>query len=267
MKSVRRKLYEIIFEAETPAGRAFDVALIVAVITSILCVSMESVASVKAEHGPALNAAEWFFTLLFTAEYITRAAVIRRPMSYIFSFFGVVDFLAILPTYLSLLFPGAQMLMAVRALRLLRVFRIFKLTRYTTATSLLVAAMRESRHKIIVFLWAVFSMVIIIGSVMYLVEGAENGFTSIPRSIYWAVVTMTTVGYGDLVPKTALGQFISTILMICGYAIIAVPTGIMTVEISTLSRKQEFTRHCPFCAKEGHEPSAGFCDACGKPLE
>lgn len=266
MKHLKKELYRIIFEAETPGGRLFDVLLIVAVIASTICVSLESVAAIKERYEGALHAAEWFFTLLFTVEYITRIVVFKRPLSYVFSFFGLVDLVSIIPTYLSLLFPGAQMLLAVRVLRLLRLFRVLKLTRYTTATSLLMAAIRESRPKIVVFLWAVASAVIIVGSVMYLVEGPENGFTSIPRSIYWAVVTMTTVGYGDIVPRTPFGQFLAMLMMIGGYAFIAVPTGIMTVELSNLSRKEDFTRCCSFCAKEGHESSALFCSACGKTL-
>lgn len=267
MTELREKLYRIIFEVDTPAGRAFDVLLIAAVVVSIVCVSLESVSAIRADYGRALIAAEWLFTLLFTAEYIVRLAVTRRPLRYAFSFFGAVDFLAILPTYMSLLFPGAQMLMAIRALRLLRVFRILKLARYTTATQLILAALRESRHQVVVFLWGVVSLVIIVGSVMYLVEGAENGFTSIPRSIYWAVVTMTTVGYGDIVPRTNLGQFISMMLMISGYGLIAVPTGIVTVEMSTLTRRQEFSRRCGSCGKEDHQPSARFCDGCGGSLD
>lgn len=266
MKTLRRRLYKIIFEAETPDGKLFDLLLIAAVIASTICVSLESVASIKARYEAHLHAAEWFFTILFTVEYITRIIVIRRPAAYIFSFFGLVDLISIVPTYLSLLFPGAQMLLAVRVLRLLRVFRVLKLTRYTSATRLIMAAMRESRAKIIVFLWAVVSTVIIVGSVMYLVEGPENGFTSIPTSIYWAVVTMTTVGYGDIVPHTAFGRLLAAMMMVTGYALIAVPTGIMTVELSNLSRTEDFTRCCPFCAKEGHETTASFCSACGKEL-
>lgn len=267
MKSLRRKLYTIIFEAETPGGRLFDMLLIAAVIASTVCVSLESVDWIKELYGRHLYAAEWAFTIVFTVEYITRILVIRRPRAYIFSFFGLVDLVSIIPTYLSLLFPGAQMLLAVRVLRVLRVFRVLKLTRYTSATRLILAAIRESRAKIIVFLWAVVSTVIIVGAVMYLVEGPENGFTSIPTSIYWAVVTMTTVGYGDIVPHTAFGRLLATFMMVTGYAFIAVPTGIMTVELANLSRTEDFTRCCPFCAKEGHESTAGFCSACGKPLK
>jgi voltage-gated potassium channel len=266
MKNIKKKLYTIIFEAETTGGRVFDILLILAVMASTVCVSLESVAGIKARYGAELVVAEWFFTLLFTAEYITRIIVFRRPLSYVFSFFGLVDLVSIIPTYLSLLFPGAQMLMAVRVLRLLRVFRVLKLTRYTTATLLLMSAIRESRPKIIVFLWGVLSTVIIVGAVIYLIEGPEHGFTSIPTSIYWAVVTMTTVGYGDLVPGTPWGKFLASFMMVAGYALIAVPTGIMTVELSNLSKTEDFTRCCPYCAKEGHESSAKFCSACGKTL-
>lgn len=267
MKNLKKELYRIVFEADTPGGKLFDIILIIAVIASTICVSLESVAAVKERFGRGLMAAEWFFTILFTVEYITRIIIFRRPLSYVFSFFGVVDLISVIPTYLSLLFPGAQMLMAVRVLRLLRVFRVLKLTRYTTATLMLLAAFRESRPKIVVFLWGAASTVIIVGAVIYLLEGPENGFTSIPASIYWAVVTMTTVGYGDIVPRTVCGQFLAAFMMVCGYALIAVPTGIMTVELSNLSTKQEFTRVCTFCAKEGHEGSAVFCSACGGALE
>lgn len=267
MKDLKKKLYTIIFEAETPAGRLFDILLIAAILASTVCVSLESVDWIKQRYEGPLHAAEWTFTLLFTVEYITRLLIIRRPLAYAFSFFGLVDLVSIVPTYLSLLFPGAQMLLAVRVLRMLRVFRVLKLTRYTSATRLIMAAIRESQAKLTVFLWGVVSTVIIIGAVMYLVEGPENGFSSIPTSVYWAVVTMTTVGYGDIVPHTFAGRFLAGFMMVTGYALIAVPTGIVTVELSNLSRKENFTRCCPFCAKEGHEDSANFCSACGKPLK
>lgn len=267
MENLSKRLYTIIFEADTPAGRLFDILLIAAVVASTVCVSLESVDWIKQRYYGGLHAAEWAFTLVFTVEYIIRLLVIRRPLAYAFSFFGLVDLASIVPTYLSLLFPGAQMLLAVRMLRVLRVFRVLKLTRYTSATRLIMAAIRESRPKIVVFLWAVVSAVIIIGAVMYLLEGPENGFTSIPTAVYWAVVTMTTVGYGDIVPHTFFGRFLAGFIMVAGYALIAVPTGIVTVELSNLSKSEDFTRCCPFCAKEGHEASANFCSGCGKPLK
>jgi voltage-gated potassium channel len=266
MGNIKNKLYDIIFEAETFYGKLFDILLIVAVIVSIACVSMESVASIKQKFGKELLIAEWFFTILFTMEYILRIFISPKAKSYVFSFFGIVDLLAILPTYLSFFIPGSQMLLTVRALRLLRVFRVLKLTRYTNAIQVLMTALKESRAKIIVFLWAVISVVIIIGSIMYLVEGAESGFTSIPKSVYWAIVTMTTVGYGDITPHTSFGQLIASLLMIMGYSLIAVPTGILTVELSSATHKNECKLKCHDCGKECHDLDAKFCNTCGKIL-
>lgn len=264
---IRHKLHEIIFEAETPAGKAFDIVLIGCVTLSVLCVILESVTSVQLKYGDILYKLEWFFTVLFTVEYFLRIWILQRPRSYIFSFFGIVDLLAIIPTYASFFFPGAQSLLAIRALRLLRVFRILKLTRYTAASQLLLTAMIQSRAKITVFLLTVVNVIIIVGSLMYFIEGRENGFTSIPVSIYWAVVTMTTVGFGDIVPKTEIGQFISALLMIFGYGIIAVPTGIVTAELASASKTMRLTRTCLHCAKEGHDAEASYCDMCGGHLE
>ncbi len=266
MEHLRQKIHEIIFEAETPAGKAFDIALIAAVVLSITCVILESVASISAEYGAILYGLEWFFTILFTIEYGLRIFSIKKPSRYIFSFFGIIDLLSIIPTFMSIFLPGAQSLMAIRAFRLLRVFRVLKLTRYTQASQLLATAMKESRAKIAVFLLTVVNVIIIFGTVMYFIEGKENGFTSIPVSIYWAIVTMTTVGFGDIVPLTPLGQFISAVLMIFGYGIIAVPTGIVSAELAQAAKKTQFTRVCTHCSKEGHASEARFCDHCGEDL-
>lgn len=267
MKDIKKKLYDIVFEAETFEGKLFDILLIIAVIVSIACVSMESVVSIKHKFGKELVRAEWFFTILFTIEYFLRIFIVPKTKSYAFTFFGIVDLLAILPTYLSFFIPGSQMLLTVRALRLLRVFRVLKLTRYTNAIQILMTALKESRAKIIVFLWAVISVVIIIGSIMYLVEGPERGFTSIPKSVYWAIVTMTTVGYGDIIPHTSFGQLISAALMIMGYSLIAVPTGILTVELSSVTHKNECKLKCHDCGKECHDLDAKFCNVCGENLK
>ena len=262
----RSTLHEVIYEAETPAGRAFDVALIWLIILSVAAVMLESVGGVRAEYGRPLYAAEWVFTVLFTVEYFLRLVSVRRPLAYAKSFFGVVDLLAIIPTYLSLFLPGSQYLLVVRILRLLRVFRIFKLAEHLTEADVLVRALRASRRKISVFLLTVMTMVVIIGALLYVVEGEENGFTSIPISIYWAVVTLTTVGYGDISPQTALGRTLAAAVMIVGYGIIAVPTGIVTVEIAQAARKGVSTHACPECGAEGHDADAAFCKYCGSRL-
>lgn len=262
----RAHLHEIIFEADTPAGKAFDVALLWAILLSILAVMLESVASIRAQRGDELRAVEWFFTLLFTAEYGLRLASVQRPLQYARSFFGIVDLLAILPTYLSLLLPGAHSLLVIRTLRLLRIFRVLKLARYVVEADTLLRALRASRPKIIVFLWSVLSIVVVIGALMYLIEGEENGFTSIPTAIYWAVVTMTTVGYGDIAPRTVAGQLLATLLMVTGYAIIAIPTGIVTVELAGAQRQAVSTQACPSCSAEGHDVDARHCKRCGTRL-
>ncbi len=262
----RSKVHEIIFEADTPAGKTFDLALIGCILASVVAVTLESVASLEENYGPALRAIEWAFTLLFTAEYVLRLLSVGRPLRYAWSFFGIVDLLAILPTYLSLVISGTQSLAVIRALRLLRIFRVLKLGHYVGAERLLGAAIRASARKIIVFLGAVLTLVLIIGSSMYLIEGEENGFINIPQSIYWAIVTMTTVGYGDIAPQTVLGKFFASTVMILGYGIIAVPTGIVTVELADASRKQLSTQCCPQCAAEGHDADANFCKYCGARL-
>lgn len=263
----RHRLHEVVFEADTPAGKAFDVALLVAILLSVGAVLLESVASLRERWGGLLRATEWTFTALFTLEYLARLACVRKPFAYARSFFGIVDLLAILPTYLSLLLPGAQSLLVIRAIRLLRIFRVLKLARFLGEAEDLAAALSSSARKILVFLSVVLSLVLITGSVMYLVEGEENGFTSIPLSIYWAIVTLTTVGYGDLSPQTPLGKFLASFVMILGYGIIAVPTGIVTVELSRRSSRPISTQACPHCMAEGHVPQARFCHACGERLE
>lgn len=266
--SARRRAYRIVFEADTPAGKAFDVALIVAIVGSVLAVVLESVSDFRQGYGPALSVIEWAFTLLFTVEYGVRLWCSPRPLRYARSFFGIVDVLAILPTYLSLLFPGGQALLSVRALRLLRVFRIFKLGKYVSEAALLVRALRASWRKIAVFLTTVLTLVVVLGSLMYLVEGAANGFTSIPRSVYWAIVTLTTVGYGDIAPATGLGQALAAVVMILGYGIIAVPTGIVTVELGAAARQLalEARPPCARCGLEVHDADARYCKRCGDAL-
>ena len=261
-------VYRVIFEADTPAGKIFDIALIGVIFTSIIAVMLESVTSLQQLYGPWFQVAEWSITALFTLEYLVRLACVRHPIRYAVSFFGIVDLLSILPTYLSLIFPGTQSLVVIRALRLLRIFRVLKLSPYLKGANVLMVALRTSRHKIIVFLGSIMVLVIILGSAMYLVEnGRGSGFTSIPRSMYWAIVTMTTVGYGDILPTTVLGQIIASFVMILGYGIIAVPTGIVTAEIVQAAGIRTITtRACPECFTEGHEAHASFCKDCGAPL-
>ncbi len=263
----RYRLHEIIFESDTPAGRTFDSILLVAILLSVLTVVLDSVAEFRSDFGATLTFLEWFFTILFTLEFAARIITIGKPLRYIFSFFGLVDICSILPTYLSLLYPGYQFLIVIRALRLLRIFRIFKLSRYLGEAEVLLAALRASRYKVTVFLGTVGTLVIIMGTMMYLVEGEENGFTSIPRSIYWAIVTLTTVGYGDLAPKTVPGQALASIIMIMGYGIIAVPTGIVTAELAGMRQSRGFTSEsCPQCSRQGHDPDASHCKYCGGKL-
>ena len=259
----RVRLHEIIFEADTAAGRAFDVLLLWCIVLSVLAVMLGSVAAVNERYAWFLRAAEWAFTILFTVEYVMRLVCVGRPLRYASSFFGVVDLLAIVPTYLSLLLPGAQTLLVIRALRLLRVFRVLKLVRFVEEARVLGQALRASRHKITVFLGTVATLVLIVGTLMYLIEGEANGFDSIPRSIYWAIVTLTTVGYGDIAPTTVLGQMLASVVMILGYSIIAVPTGIVTVELSKATRGQVSTQACPQCSAEGHDADAKHCKYCG----
>ncbi len=261
----RSNLHEIIFEADTPAGKAFDIALLVSIVASVIFVMLESVTEIRQNHGELLRAGEWIFTILFSVEYALRLVSVGRPIRYAISFYGIVDLLAILPTYLSLLIAGTQSLLVIRALRLLRVFRVLKLAHFVGEASHLRQALAASRRKIIVFLGTVLTMVLIIGSVMYLIEGEANGFTSIPQGIYWAIVTMTTVGYGDIAPGTVLGKVLASIVMIIGYGIIAVPTGIVTAEM-TVGFRRVSTQSCPQCSSEGHSPDAEYCRICGAKL-
>jgi voltage-gated potassium channel len=262
----RQWLHEIIFEADTAGGKLFDVLLIVSIVVSVVLVMLDSVAEINAAHGALLYAGEWFFTLLFTVEYLLRLYSIGRPLAYATSFFGLVDLMAILPTYLSILLPGTQFLLVIRILRVLRIFRVLKLVPYVGEGRMLIQALRASRRKIIVFLFTVLTLVIVFGSLMYLIEDAVNGFTSIPRCIYWAVVTLTTVGYGDISPQTSLGQLVAAFIMIIGYGIIAVPTGIVTVELSHAFSKKLSTQACPQCSAEGHDSDARNCKYCGARL-
>jgi voltage-gated potassium channel len=261
----RKKLYTIIFEAETPPGKAFDILLLWAIVLSVFTVCLESIPAVRGEYGSLLFGLEWFFTVLFSLEYLLRLLSVRKPLAYVFSFYGLVDLLAVLPTYLSLYHVGAQSLLVIRSIRLIRIFRLFKLKSYVGEAEILNKALLASRHKITVFLVAVFSIVLFMGALMYVIEGEKSGFTSIPTGMYWAVVTMTTVGYGDLVPKSDIGKAMASLLMIMGYGIIAVPTGIVTAEIASANRNQT-TRTCPNCMLEGHTPDAKYCRLCGKSL-
>jgi voltage-gated potassium channel len=260
----RRRLHEIIFESDTPAGRAFDFVLLWAVILSIFVVAIESIAEVRRDHGEILRAVEWTFTGLFSLEYVLRLLAVRRPLRYATSFFGVIDLLAILPTFISLVVPGTQALLVVRIARLLRVFRILKLASFLHEADVLRRALAASRAKITVFLGAVVTVVVVAGTLMYLIEHENPGFDNIPRSIYWAIVTLTTVGFGDITPKTPLGQIFSSLLMIMGYGIIAVPTGIVSVELANASRQAVVSgQSCPSCSAEGHQPDAAYCRRCG----
>jgi voltage-gated potassium channel len=262
----RRELYTVIFEADTPAGRRFDILLIASIIASISVVMLDSVQSIRLVHGRTLYAVEWFFTLLFTIEYLLRLACSPKQAHYARSFFGTVDLLSILPTYISLFFPASKYLVVIRAIRILRVFRVLKLAKYVGESEALMRALWSSRRKITVFLFSVLTLVAIFGSLMYVIEGEENGFTSIPRSVYWAVVTLTTVGYGDISPKTGLGQMIATVVMILGYSIIAVPTGILTAEMMQEQLKLRSRHDCPSCGLRHHEEDAAFCRGCGSAL-
>lgn len=266
LRSVRRRLHEIIFEADTPAGRRFDTALLITILASIAVVLLDSIESVHERHQRLLLTLEWIFTALFTVEYLLRLYSVERPLRYATSFFGIVDLLAVIPSYLSLVMPGAQSLLVIRALRMLRIFRVFKLSAYIEESRDLWGALTRSRRKILVFLYVVSAIVLIMGSAMYLIEGPENGFINIPTSMYWAVVTLTTVGYGDISPQTPLGQMLATLLMLMGYGIIAVPTGIVTAELTRPLRGPISTQACPFCSAEGHDHDAVYCRKCGAPL-
>ncbi len=262
----RQKIHEVIFEADTPSGKWFDIILIVSIGLSVLAVMLDSVQSFKSAFGNWLFYAEWFFTILFTIEYFLRLISITNPLSYAKSFFGIVDLLAILPTYISLVYAGGQYLLVIRLLRILRVFRVLKLVQYVSESRALAHALRKSRRKITIFIFTVLTIVTVLGSFMYLIEGEANGFTSIPKSIYWAIVTLTTVGYGDITPQTVPGQLVSVVIMIMGYGIIAVPTGIVTVEMSNAFKMKGAIRACISCSADNHDEDAIYCKHCGSLL-
>ena len=263
----RSRLHEIIYESNTVAGKAFDVSLLILIVASILVVMLDSVEKWHRLYGDLFQTLEWIFTFIFTIEYALRLISIKKPLTYVVSFLGIIDLLAIIPSYLSIFFIGAQSLLVFRALRLLRVFRIFKLTHFLSEMQFLGVAIKGSLRKISIFMLIVLMLVIILGSIMYLVENGQNGFTSIPDSIYWAIVTITTVGYGDISPVTSLGKFVASIIMLMGYGIIAVPTGIVTTEMALAVRKKEQKNEvCPKCGKEGHDRDAKYCKKCGELL-
>ena len=264
---LRNRLYIIIFGTDTAVGKLFDIVLLWAIVLSVLSVMLESVREIKEKFGYIFFVLEWFFTALFTVEYTLRLTISKEPKKYAFSFLGVIDLLALLPTYLTLFVTGGSYLLVIRSIRLLRIFRILKLSRYIREASVLSSALEASRHKILVFLGAVITLVMIMGTLMYLIEGGDSGFTSIPRSIYWAIVTVTTVGYGDIAPQTVLGQSMASILMLMGYAIIAVPTGIVNSEIaqaeSEKKKNESSKKKCAECNLEDHDADANYCKNCG----
>jgi voltage-gated potassium channel len=267
LSGARLKWYEIVFESDTRRGILYDIGLLICIVSSVVVVALESVSTLPAGIGKWLVGLEWFFTILFTFDYFMRIWIVTNKTRYLFSFFGIVDLLSIIPTYLGLFLVGAQSLMVIRSIRLIRIFRIFKLSRYVGEGEILATALKSSRHKIVVFLVTVLTSVIITGALMYLIEGPEHGFTSIPTSIYWAIVTMTTVGYGDIAPQTALGQTLASFIMILGYGIIAVPTGIVSAEMVSQKNKERITTQvCPNCLKEGHDFDAVHCKFCGSGL-
>lgn len=262
----KSKLHEIIYGTHTPAGRLFDILLLVLIVYSVIVVMLESVPRIDVKYHEFLNISEWVVTILFSIEYILRIICIKKPSKYIFSFFGIVDFLSTIPKYLSYFFIGSQYLTAFRALRLLRVFRILKLVRFVGESNNLVKALKASRTKIFVFVFFVLIISVLLGTLMYLIEGSEHGFNSIPHSVYWTIVTLTTVGYGDISPETALGQFIATLIMIIGYGIIAVPTGIVSAEYSASKNRAKDIdegRSCPSCSAEIYRSDAHYCRKCG----
>ncbi len=263
MKKWKHRLHEIIYEADTPQGKLFDVLLLFVIVLSIILVALESVASIDAAYHDLLDIAEWIITILFTIEYILRILCVSQPKKYIFSFYGIIDLLSTIPKYLSLLFVGTHSLVALKALRLLRVFRILKLAPYISESNSLLRALGASRTKISVFIFSVVVLCIIFGTLMYLIEGDESGFTSIPVSIYWSIVTLTTVGYGDIAPQSPIGQLLASLIMILGYGIIAVPTGIVTAEMTRTKKVDTNTEACPHCLNNDHKENAVYCHKCG----
>lgn len=265
-RSSKERLFEIIFESDTRSGKWFDLLLIICIILSVTAVMLESMASIRQEFRTAFQWLEWFFTALFTIEYVIRIYCVPNRMRYIFSFYGLVDLVSIAPTYLGLFVTDAHYLLVIRILRILRIFRILKLTRYMSQAKLLTDALYRSQEKVTVFFFSIFSLAIIFGATMYIVEGAENGFTNIPKSVYWVIVTITTVGYGDISPQTGLGQVIASFIMITGYSIIAIPTGIFAAELSQVIKQDKLARVCPGCKAAGHEAKANYCHDCGAKL-
>ena len=266
MNSWQDKIHEIIFEADTPLGKLFDEVLIVCILASVLVVMLDSVESIGGEYAQLFYILEWFFTTIFTIEYVLRLISVKRPAKYATSFFGIVDLLTVIPTYLDLFLPGTRFLLVIRILRVLRIFRILKLAKYVGEANLLIRAIKASSRKITIFLFFVISIVVVLGSLMYIIEGADHGFTSIPKSIYWAIVTLTTVGYGDVAPQTSLGQAMAVVVMIMGYSIIAVPTGIVTVEMAQAFKENLTTKACHDCSSGGHDSDAKHCKYCGSEL-
>lgn len=270
LSPLRARLHQIIFGVDTPAGRGFDLGLIVMILASVVCVMLDSMADFHARHGATLHILEWLFTGLFTLEYGLRIYASPKPRAYVFSFFGMIDLLSILPTYIAFLYPQSVYLIVVRILRVLRIFRVLKLIRYLGEATTLYAALLQARRKILVFMFSVSMLIVVFGSLMFVIEGPQHGFTSIPRSIYWAIVTVTTVGYGDIAPQTGLGQAIASLAMICGYAIIAVPTGIVSAElVSEYQRQSSRLRplhRCPACDSVDHDADARYCKRCGNIL-
>lgn len=266
----KQRIFEIIFEADTYYGKLFDIALLVTILISVALVMLESVPIINAKHHKLLVVLEWIVTALFTIEYFFRLYCVRKPWRYFFSFYGIIDLLSILPTYLGIIYPSTKYLSSIRILRLFRIFRIFGLTQFMRGGNTILIALRKSRAKIVVFLSFIILMIVVIGSVMFVVEGShpESGFTSIPISIYWAVVTLTTVGYGDIAPVTGLGKFIASVVMIIGYGVIAVPTGIVSAEAFKAAREEppSNTQICPHCHDGKHSDNANFCKTCGHPL-
>jgi voltage-gated potassium channel len=273
-KGWKNKLHEIIYEADTPIGKWFDITLILLILVSVVLIMLESVDEIDKKYHDILLSLEWVVTIFFTVEYFARIISVKKPFKYIFSFYGIIDFVSTIPLYLSYLFAGSQVLLAVRVFRMLRIFRILKLVKFIGEASQLSKALKASRAKIAVFIYVVLILSVIMGTIMYLIESDEAGFTSIPRSIYWTIVTLTTVGYGDIAPQTSIGQFIATVIMILGYGIIAVPTGIVTVEFSKSGKANVIddtvvhvnTQACRSCAKEGHRDDATHCFNCGSKL-
>lgn len=264
--SLRERLYILVFQSDTTAGRRFDKTLLLIILASLVVVILDSIDEVHQNYSGLLAAIEWGFTAIFLAEYLTRLYCSPKPLRYAFSFYGLVDLLAIVPGIIALYYSDAQYLLIIRVIRMLRIFRVLKLGPYLKQANYLMSALRGSKQKIIVFLVSVSTLVTVFGTLMYVVEGPEHGFTSIPKGIYWAIVTLTTVGFGDIVPKTPLGQVLSSLVMITGYSIIAVPTGIFTAELANAMRGEQLQHDCPTCRKNSHEHGAAFCSRCGNAL-